>query len=198
MAELPNPVNFEAATAHVREEDVAEMIPCGPDLDRHAEAIRQWTDAGFDHVAVVQVGDPERFFQIVGQRAAPPTSGLIVAQHGHDRCRVEVAVTSRGHTVGQGPDVREVHLVFLAGGPCAPPQAPQDDDQLTGLDEVIRVGPQSLDVIPEDGRVCLQAVPAASARAAPRSSNWARGPAGAHVPPVPVICPEPEVAGAAE
>jgi G6PDH family F420-dependent oxidoreductase len=63
MAELANPVNFEAATAHVREEDVAEMIPCGPDLDRHAEAIRQWTDATFDHVAVVQVGDPERFFQ---------------------------------------------------------------------------------------------------------------------------------------
>jgi G6PDH family F420-dependent oxidoreductase len=62
MAELPNPGNFEAATAHVREEDVAEMISCGPDLDRHAEAIRQWTDAGFDQVAVVQVADPERFF----------------------------------------------------------------------------------------------------------------------------------------
>ena len=64
MAELPNPVNFEAATAHVREEDVAEMISCGPDLDRHAEAIRQWTDAGFDQVAIVQVGDPERFFEV--------------------------------------------------------------------------------------------------------------------------------------
>jgi hypothetical protein len=63
MAELANPVNFEAATAHVREEDVAEMISCGPDLDRHAEAIRQWTEAGFDHVAVVQVGEPERFFE---------------------------------------------------------------------------------------------------------------------------------------
>lgn len=62
MSELPNPINFEAATAHVREEDVAEMISCGPDLDRHAEAIRQWTDAGFDRVAVVQVGEPERFF----------------------------------------------------------------------------------------------------------------------------------------
>ena len=37
MAELPNPINFEAATAHVREDDVAEMISCGPDLDRHAD-----------------------------------------------------------------------------------------------------------------------------------------------------------------
>jgi alkanesulfonate monooxygenase SsuD/methylene tetrahydromethanopterin reductase-like flavin-dependent oxidoreductase (luciferase family) len=63
MSELPNPINFEAATAHVREQDVAESISCGPDLDRHAEAIRQWTDAGFDRVAVVQVGEPERFFE---------------------------------------------------------------------------------------------------------------------------------------
>jgi hypothetical protein len=63
MAELPNPVNFEASTAHVREEDVAKMISCGADLDRHAEAIRQWTDAGFDQVAVVQVADPERFVE---------------------------------------------------------------------------------------------------------------------------------------
>lgn len=63
MSELPNPINFEAATANVREEDVAKMISCGPDLDRHAAAIRQWTDAGFDRVAVVQVGEPERFFE---------------------------------------------------------------------------------------------------------------------------------------
>ena len=64
MAELPNPINFEAATAQVREEDVAQNIPCGPDADRHADAIRKWTDAGFDRVAVVQVGEPERFFEM--------------------------------------------------------------------------------------------------------------------------------------
>jgi G6PDH family F420-dependent oxidoreductase len=64
MAELPNPINFEAATAHVREEDVAKSIPCGPDPNRHAKAIGEWTDAGFDRVAIVQVGEPERFFQM--------------------------------------------------------------------------------------------------------------------------------------
>jgi G6PDH family F420-dependent oxidoreductase len=63
MSELPNPINFEAATAHVREDDVAEMVSCGPDLDRHADAIRQWSNAGFDQVAIVQVGDPERLFE---------------------------------------------------------------------------------------------------------------------------------------
>jgi G6PDH family F420-dependent oxidoreductase len=64
MSELPNPVNFEAATEKVREEDVAEMVSCGPDPDRHAQAIRQWTDAGFDRVAIVQIGEPERFFDM--------------------------------------------------------------------------------------------------------------------------------------
>jgi G6PDH family F420-dependent oxidoreductase len=71
MAELPNPINFEAATAHVREEDVAENISCGPDVDRHAAAIRRWTDAGFDRVAVVQAGEPERFFQMWERELRP-------------------------------------------------------------------------------------------------------------------------------
>ncbi|HEX8854686.1 MAG TPA: TIGR03557 family F420-dependent LLM class oxidoreductase, partial [Thermoleophilaceae bacterium] len=64
QSELPNPINFEAATANVREEDIAEMVSCGPDPERHAEALRKWTDAGFDHIAIIQVGDPERFFQM--------------------------------------------------------------------------------------------------------------------------------------
>jgi G6PDH family F420-dependent oxidoreductase len=71
MAELPNPINFEAATAHVTEEDVAKTIPCGPDPDRHADAIREWTDAGFDRVAVVQVGEPDRFFDMWERELRP-------------------------------------------------------------------------------------------------------------------------------
>jgi G6PDH family F420-dependent oxidoreductase len=61
MSELPNVANFEAATAAVRPEDVAESIPCGPDPGRFAEAIGAWTDAGFDHVAVAPVGDIDAF-----------------------------------------------------------------------------------------------------------------------------------------
>lgn len=63
MAELPNPVNFEAATAHVREEDVAELVSCGADVGQHVAAIQKWIDAGFDRLAVVQCADQERFFQ---------------------------------------------------------------------------------------------------------------------------------------
>jgi G6PDH family F420-dependent oxidoreductase len=71
MSELPNPVNFEAATASVREDDVAEVVPCGPDPGRHAEAIQQWRDAGFDRVAIVQVGDPDRFFDMWEEELQP-------------------------------------------------------------------------------------------------------------------------------
>jgi len=56
MAELPGPSSFEAASQFVREEDVAGKVPCGPDLDRHVAAVRQFLDAGFTHVALVQVG----------------------------------------------------------------------------------------------------------------------------------------------
>lgn len=55
-ADLPGPESFEAATRFVREEDVAEGISCGPDTDRHVEAFKKFVDAGFTHVALVQVG----------------------------------------------------------------------------------------------------------------------------------------------
>ncbi|MDY7105695.1 MAG: TIGR03557 family F420-dependent LLM class oxidoreductase [Actinomycetota bacterium] len=66
MSELPNPVNFDAATATVRPEDIAEAIPYGPDPKRYVDAIRSFTDAGFDRLALVPVGDPDEtitFFQ---------------------------------------------------------------------------------------------------------------------------------------
>ena len=71
MAELPNPINFEAATRHLREEDVAKNMPCGPDAARHADAINRWTRAGFDRVAVVQVGEPDQFFDMWERELRP-------------------------------------------------------------------------------------------------------------------------------
>jgi len=62
QAELPNPVNFAAATALVREEDVADMIPCGPDAGGIVEGVKQFTDAGFERVALVQIGDRQKEF----------------------------------------------------------------------------------------------------------------------------------------
>jgi G6PDH family F420-dependent oxidoreductase len=59
MSELPGPVNFEAASKSVRQEDVAEAVTCGADVERYVEAVRQWADIGFTHISFCQIG-PER------------------------------------------------------------------------------------------------------------------------------------------
>lgn len=56
-AELPGPAAFAGATQFVRPEDVAEAIPCGPDLDRITAKLRAFVDAGFTDVAIVQIGE---------------------------------------------------------------------------------------------------------------------------------------------
>jgi G6PDH family F420-dependent oxidoreductase len=55
-AELPGTAAFAAATQFVRPGDVAAAIACGPDVAAHVEAVRPFVDAGFTHVALVQVG----------------------------------------------------------------------------------------------------------------------------------------------
>jgi G6PDH family F420-dependent oxidoreductase len=55
-AELPGPSAFDAASQFVREEDVAESIPCGDDVDAVIQAAKAWADAGFTHLALVQIG----------------------------------------------------------------------------------------------------------------------------------------------
>jgi G6PDH family F420-dependent oxidoreductase len=56
-ADLPNPDGFEAATQFVTPEQVADSLPCGPDVDEHVEKITPFLDAGFDEIALVQIGD---------------------------------------------------------------------------------------------------------------------------------------------
>ena len=55
-ADLPNPAAFDAATRFVTPEQVGEAIACGPDVEDHVEAIQPYLDAGFDEVALVQIG----------------------------------------------------------------------------------------------------------------------------------------------
>ena len=56
-ADLPTPAGFAGASQFVRPEDVAETIPCGPDLDQIVEAVKPYWEAGFTDIALVQVGD---------------------------------------------------------------------------------------------------------------------------------------------
>ena len=69
-ADLPTPAGFEGASQFVRPEDVTQQIPCGPDLDAIAEAVKQYVDAGFTDIALVQVGD-EGQFEFLAQAAEP-------------------------------------------------------------------------------------------------------------------------------
>ena len=55
-SELPGPAAFEAASQYVRAEDIVESIPCGERVDDFVGAVRRFTDAGFSHVALCQVG----------------------------------------------------------------------------------------------------------------------------------------------
>jgi G6PDH family F420-dependent oxidoreductase len=56
-AELPGTSGFAGATQFVRPEDVADSIPCGPDVESIVEAVGEFTRAGFTDVALVQIGD---------------------------------------------------------------------------------------------------------------------------------------------
>ncbi|BCB88078.1 TIGR03557 family F420-dependent LLM class oxidoreductase [Phytohabitans suffuscus] len=55
-AELPGPDSFAVASRFVRDDDLARVVPCGPDVEQHVEAFNRYVDAGFTHVALVQVG----------------------------------------------------------------------------------------------------------------------------------------------
>ena len=56
-ADLPTTAGFAGATQYVRPEDVAESIPCGPDLGAIVSAVSAYWEAGFTDVALVQIGD---------------------------------------------------------------------------------------------------------------------------------------------
>lgn len=70
--ELPLPSHFEEAAATLSEEEIGESIVCGPDPEKHVEAIREYVDAGYDHVYVHQVGpDQEGFFDVYEREVLP-------------------------------------------------------------------------------------------------------------------------------
>ncbi len=55
-ADLPTPAGFAGATQFVRPDDVADAIPCGPDLDAIVDAARAYWSAGFTDIALIQIG----------------------------------------------------------------------------------------------------------------------------------------------
>ena len=98
----------------VRKEDVAESIPCGPDVDAHVDAVQEFVDAGFTDVAVVQIGgDTQPEFLDWAERE------LLPALRGSDRtgCRPPGASSPppRPATgVTCGADRRDAHRTVAA------------------------------------------------------------------------------------
>jgi G6PDH family F420-dependent oxidoreductase len=70
--ELPLPRHFEDVAKLVTEDAVAEAIVCGPDPQKHLDAIHEYVKAGFDHVGVHQVGpDQAGFFAFYAREVLP-------------------------------------------------------------------------------------------------------------------------------
>lgn len=62
QAELPNPLNFDAASAQVRPEDLRSSIPTGPDVGPYVDAVEKVASAGYDNIALLQIGDDQDGF----------------------------------------------------------------------------------------------------------------------------------------
>jgi coenzyme F420-dependent glucose-6-phosphate dehydrogenase len=70
--ELPQPAHFEQAADLLSEEDMAEIVACGPDPERHVEMIQRFVDAGCDHVYLHQIGpDQDGFFDFYAREVLP-------------------------------------------------------------------------------------------------------------------------------
>ncbi|MEV6492585.1 TIGR03557 family F420-dependent LLM class oxidoreductase [Actinoplanes sp. NPDC051633] len=62
MAELPNPVNFEAAAQTVTADDIRKQFVVGPETQPYVERVKEYTDAGYDHIVLQNAGpDPDGF-----------------------------------------------------------------------------------------------------------------------------------------
>lgn len=77
-ADLPNPDSFEGATQFVTEEQVSEQLACGSEVEEHLEKIKPFIEAGFDQIALVQIGGDtqEQFIQWAQQKLLPALRSL--------------------------------------------------------------------------------------------------------------------------
>ncbi len=61
-----------ALSSNVEPADVADVVVCGPDPERHRAEIEKYLEAGYDHVYVHQVGpDQDGFFRFYGDEVLP-------------------------------------------------------------------------------------------------------------------------------
>lgn len=70
--ELRTIAHFEQAAEMVTEETATKQMPIGPNPEKYVKAVKEYIDAGFDHVYFHQVGpDQEGFFRFYQQELMP-------------------------------------------------------------------------------------------------------------------------------
>jgi G6PDH family F420-dependent oxidoreductase len=70
--DLPTYSHFEQVAQLVSEADAVESVPCGPDPEPLLRSVREYVDAGYDHLYFHQIGpDLECFFQFWRNELAP-------------------------------------------------------------------------------------------------------------------------------
>jgi G6PDH family F420-dependent oxidoreductase len=75
--DLPTWTHFEQAVSTVREEDATKSTPCGPDVEPYLDSVREYLDAGYDHLYFHQVGpDQDGFFRFWTDTLQPALQGL--------------------------------------------------------------------------------------------------------------------------
>lgn len=73
---LPLPRQFRQLAELVTEDMVAGRVPCGPDPQVHARALRRYADAGYDDVFVQQIGpEQDGFFDFYAGEVLPRLRG---------------------------------------------------------------------------------------------------------------------------
>ena len=78
QADLPNVAGYAAATALVTPDHMRDEFACGRDVERFVEVTREFVDAGFDRVALVNAGtDVDGFFDFFEQELAEPIRELL-------------------------------------------------------------------------------------------------------------------------
>jgi coenzyme F420-dependent glucose-6-phosphate dehydrogenase len=75
--DLPTWTHFEQATEMVTEDDAVKSVPCGPEVEPVLESVRQFLDAGYDHIYFHQIGpDQQGFFRFWSDELQPALAGL--------------------------------------------------------------------------------------------------------------------------
>ncbi|HET6770836.1 MAG TPA: TIGR03557 family F420-dependent LLM class oxidoreductase [Actinomycetota bacterium] len=72
LVDLATPEEFERAAESITEDDVADSVTCGPEPERHLQTLREYAEAGYDHIYVHQVGpEQDGFFRFYGTEVLP-------------------------------------------------------------------------------------------------------------------------------